>query len=120
VAIIDRGKIVALGSPATLRSRLGGDVVSVEIASANDHDGPSLDNLDKTVSQLSMVQRSVKDGTRLKIYVESNEAAVPKILEAAASAGIAVNSITYSRPGLDDVFLHYAGRAFSEGGQNGA
>jgi ABC-2 type transport system ATP-binding protein len=44
---------------------------------------------------------------------------VPKILEAAASAGIAVNSITYSRPGLDDVFLHYAGRAFSEGGQNG-
>jgi ABC-2 type transport system ATP-binding protein len=120
VAIIDRGKIVALGSPATLRSRLGGDVVSVEIESANDHDGPSLDNLDKTVSQLAMVQRSVKDGTRLKIYVESNEAAVPKILEAAASAGISVHSITYSRPGLDDVFLHYAGRAFSEGGQNGA
>ncbi len=120
VAIIDRGKIVALGSPATLRSRLGGDVVSVEIASANDHDGASLDSLDKTVSQLSIVQRSVKDGTRLKIYVESNEAAVPKILEAAASAGISVHSITYSRPGLDDVFLHYAGRAFSEGGRNGA
>ncbi|MGH7767205.1 MAG: ATP-binding cassette domain-containing protein [Candidatus Binatia bacterium] len=120
VAIIDRGKIVALGSPAALRSRLARDVVSVEIANANGQDGASLDNLERAVSQLSMVQKSVKDGLRLKVYVESNEAAVPKILEAAAAAGISVHSITYSRPGLDDVFLHYAGRAFSEGGTNGA
>jgi len=123
VAIIDRGKIVALGSPAALRSRLARDVVSVEIANANGQDGAALDdldNLERAVSRLSMVQKSVKDGTRLKIYVESNESAVPKILEAAASAGISVHSITYSRPGLDDVFLHYAGRAFSEGGANGA
>jgi ABC-2 type transport system ATP-binding protein len=120
VAIIDRGKIVALGSPAALRSRLARDVVSVEIANANGQDGASLDNLERAVSRLSMVQKSVKDGLRLKIYVESNEAAVPKILEAAAAAGISVHSITYSRPGLDDVFLHYAGRAFSEGGANGA
>ncbi len=119
VAIIDRGKIVAMGSPAALRSQLKRDVVSVEIASANEHHGESLESLEKAVSQLSMVQRSVKDGTRLKIYVESNDAALPKIIEAAASVGISVQSITYSRPGLDDVFLHYAGRAFSAGGESG-
>ncbi|HEY3302009.1 MAG TPA: ATP-binding cassette domain-containing protein [Candidatus Binatia bacterium] len=120
VAIIDRGKIVALDSPAALRSRLARDVVSVEIANANGQDGAALDDLERAVSRLSMVQKSMKDGTRLKIYVESNETAVPKILEAAAAAGISVQSITYSRPGLDDVFLHYAGRPFSEGGSNGA
>jgi ABC-2 type transport system ATP-binding protein len=119
VAIIDHGKIVALGSPAALRSRLQRDVVSVEIAGANDHHAESLESLERAVSRLPIVQRSVKDGARLKIYVESNEAALPKILEAAAAAGIAVNSITYSRPGMDEVFLHYAGRAFSEGA-NGA
>jgi ABC-2 type transport system ATP-binding protein len=115
VAIIDRGKIVALGSPAALKGRLNRDVVSVEIAGANDHHAASMESLEKAVSRLPIVQRSVKDGERLKIYVESNEAALPKILEVAATAGIAVNSITYSRPGMDEVFLHYAGRAFSEG-----
>jgi ABC-2 type transport system ATP-binding protein len=123
VAIIDRGKIVALDSPAALRSRLARDVVSVEIASPNCQDGAapdSLDNLERAVAHLSMVQRAVKDGARLKIYVESNETAVPKILQAAAAAGVSVQSITYSRPGLDDVFLHYAGHPFSEGGRNGA
>jgi len=120
VAIIDRGKIVALDSPAALRSRLARDVVSVEVANTNGQDGASIDALERAVSRLSMVQKSVKDGARLKVYVESNEAAVPKIIEAAASAGISIHSITYSRPGLDDVFLHYTGRAFSERGANGA
>lgn len=120
VAIIDRGKIVALDSPAALRSRLSRDVVSVEIASANGQGGAALEILERAVADLSMVQKAVQDGARLKIYVESNETAVPKILEAAASAGVSVQSITYSRPGLDDVFLHYAGRPFSAGAGNGA
>jgi ABC-2 type transport system ATP-binding protein len=119
VAILDHGKIVAAGSPAALRSRLQRDVVSVEIAGANDHHAESLESLERAVARLPIVQRSVKDGARLKIYVESNEAALPKILEAAAAAGISVHSITYSHPGMDEVFLHYAGRAFSEGA-NGA
>ncbi len=120
VAIIDCGKIVAQGAPAALRSRLGSDVVSVEIASANGHDDGSLESLARAVSELSIVRKSMPDGTRLKIYVESNETAVPKIFAAATAAGVSVQSITYSHPGLDDVFLHYAGRAFSTGGQNGA
>ena len=120
VAIIDRGKIVAQGAPAALKSRLNRDVVSVEPAGANDRNGESLDSLERAVSRLSIVKRSVKDGVRLKIYVESNEAALPKILEAATAAGVSVHAITYSRPGLDEVFLHYAGRDFSAGGPNGA
>ncbi len=120
VAIIDRGRIVAQGAPAALKSRLNRDVVSVEPAGAGDHNGESLDSLERAVARLSIVQRSVKDGARLKIYVESNESALPKILEAAAAAGVSVHAITYSRPGLDEVFLHYAGRDFSAGGPNGA
>ncbi|HEY2988295.1 MAG TPA: ATP-binding cassette domain-containing protein [Candidatus Binatia bacterium] len=120
VAIIDRGKIVALGAPAALRSELKRDVVSVEVANANGLDGRALESLERAVARLPIVRKSVQEGARLKIYVESNEAALPKILEVAAAAGIAVHSIMYSRPGLDDVFLHYAGRAFSQGGANGA
>ena len=118
VAIIDRGKIVAMGSPAVLRSELKRDIVSVEVASASDHDGASLESLKQAVSQLPMVQGSVQHGTRLKVYVENNEAALPQILQAAGSLGIPVQSITYSRPALDDVFLHHTGHAFAEEGPN--
>ena len=88
VAIIDRGRIVALGAPARLSSQLKRDIVSVEIASANEHHGEQLDSLERAVSKLPRVQRSVKDGARLKVYVESNEAALPQILEAAAALRI--------------------------------
>lgn len=115
VAIIDRGKIAVMGSPAALRSQLKRDVISVEIAGSNEHHGGRLEALEKAVCQLGMVQGTVKDGTHLKIYVESNEIALPQILQSAASLAIPIRTITYSRPGLDEVFLHYTGRAFAEG-----
>ncbi len=114
VAIIDRGKIAVMGTPAALRSQLKRDVISVEIASSNEHDSECLEALEKAVSQLGIVQGNIKDGIQLKIYVESNEMALPQILQSAATLAIPIHTITYSRPGLDEVFLHYTGHAFAE------
>jgi ABC-2 type transport system ATP-binding protein len=119
VAIIDRGKIVARGAPEELKGRLNRDVVSVEVAGANHHRDESFATLERAVTGLPIVRESLRDGSRLKIYVDGHEAALATIIEAASAAGVVVRSITYSRPGLDEVFLHYAGRSFSEGA-NGA
>ena len=118
VAIIDRGKIAVMGTPAALRSQLKRDVISVEIASSNEHDSECLEALEKAVSQLGIVQGTIKDGIQLKIYVESNEMALPQILQSAATLAIPIHTITYSRPGLDEVFLHYTGHAFAERGKD--
>lgn len=118
VAIIDRGRIATIGTPAALRSHLKRDVISIEIASSNEHHGARLEALEKVVSQLRIVKGTVKDGLQLKVYVESNEIALPQILQSASALAIPIHTITYSRPGLDEVFLHYTGHAFTEGKEN--
>lgn len=114
VAIIDRGRIAAMGAPATLRSQLKRDVISVEVSAAHEHPGDMLAALERAVSELRIVQGTVKDGTHLKIYVDSNEIALPQILQSAASLTVPIHAISYSRPGLDEVFLHYTGHSFAE------
>ena len=115
VAIIDRGRIATIGTPAALRSQLKRDVVSIEISSSNEGQRERLETLEKALSRLGIVKGSVKDGTQLKVYVESNETALPQILQAATALTIPIHSITQSRPGLDEVFLHYTGRPFANG-----
>jgi len=115
VAIIDRGRIAIVGNPAALRTQLKKDVISVEIAVSNEH---SLEALEKAVSQLGIVQGTAKNGTQLRVYVESNESALPQILKSAADLAVSIQTITYSRPGLDEVFLHYTGHSLAEGREN--
>lgn len=114
VSIIDHGKIAVSGAPAALRSQLKKDVISIEIAGSNESQREKLDALEKAVSQLAMVQGAIKDGAQLKIYVESNETALAQILQSTAALSIPIRTVTYSRPGLDEVFLRYTGRAFAE------
>lgn len=114
VAIIDHGRIVAAGAPGALRSQLKKDVISLQIAGAGTAQGEKLSALEKALSELAIVQGTAKDGNELKIYVEGHEAALPQILQSTASLSIPIRSITYSRPGLDEVFLHYTGRPFAE------
>ena len=46
--------------------------------------------------------------------------AIPGILSALEGRGIRVSSVTAHRPSLDDVYLHYTGRAFSHEDKEGA
>jgi ABC-2 type transport system ATP-binding protein len=52
--------------------------------------------------------------------VDSGASAVPAVLAALDSGGIPVASATVGRPSLDDVYLRYAGRAFSAANEEGA
>lgn len=115
VAIIDRGRIAVMGTPAALRSQLKRDLVSVEIAGSNEDHGTTLAALEKALSRLKIVKGTVKDGARLKVYVDSNEVALPQILQSAANLAIPLHAVTYSRPSLDEVFLHHTGHSFIEG-----
>ncbi|MBI2357529.1 MAG: ATP-binding cassette domain-containing protein [Deltaproteobacteria bacterium] len=118
VAIIDRGRIAALGTPAALRSNLKRDVISVEVSASHDHHAEKLAALERAVAGLDLVRETMKDGTQLKIYVEQNELALPQILSSAAALSVPIHAISYSRPGLDEVFLHYTGHSFAEGNEH--
>ena len=109
LAIIDKGKIAAIGTPASLRDQLERDVVTIQIDPAKAYGAEKLEALEQVMKQLSMVKETSRNGSQIRLYVQPNETALPPILEAARAAEVAMVSITQSRPGLDEVFLHHTG-----------
>jgi len=97
VAIIDHGRIVVLDSPRNLKSKLGGDMVRLRLTDAH------LENL----GRFSFVKRIEKTGDVVTLTVENVGKNLPEMLKALGGA-----EIVEVRPSsLNDVFLHYTGRA---------
>ena len=115
LAIVDRGTVVAQGSPEQLKSELRGDAIVVELAAEQSPDRVcgTLDRLNGSLRDLAL------DGRTLRARVDSGASAVPAVLAALDAGGIAVASATVARPSLDDVYLRYAGRAFSAANEEG-
>jgi ABC-2 type transport system ATP-binding protein len=116
LAIVSRGRVVVEGTAEELKGRLQGEAVVVELA-----DG-ALDDAAAVVRALEEVREVSAEGRLLRSRVADGARAVPTILAALDTRGIAVESVTMHRPSLDDVYLHYTGRDFSaedEAGRGG-
>jgi ABC-2 type transport system ATP-binding protein len=111
LAIIDGGRIRAMGSPAELKAGLGGDIVSLTIGAS---DANRIDALTAALRALPMVRAVTAKPTGLDIRVESSEKALPAVLEAANRASCRLELVDYHRPRLDDVFVAHTGHAIRE------
>jgi ABC-2 type transport system ATP-binding protein len=111
LAIIDRGKTVVEGTPDELKGQLQGDAIHVELGEFEMNG-----QLTAALNQLTGVREVTLDGSSFRARVDSGATAVPGVLAALESRGVPVASVTVSRPSLDDVYLRYAGRAYSESG----
>jgi len=102
VAIIDNGRIVALGSPSELKDSIGGDIIKIKCGDAN-----------KMVDILSSNGFSARivDG-EIMIKAKKAEKEIPRIFMLAKD--IEIKSIMYKKPSLEDVFIHYTGKAYRE------
>jgi ABC-2 type transport system ATP-binding protein len=109
IAIIDQGRIKALGSPAELKIGLGGDIVSLTI---REHD--RVEALGTAIKSLPSVRSVVTKPAGLDVRVDSPEKALPAILEAANRLMCRLEFIDYHRPRLDDVFIAHTGRSIKE------
>ncbi len=108
LAIVDRGRIVAEGTPDELKSELRGDTVQVELLDSTNGDASAAVQALPGVSELSV------DGKLLRARVDNGAAAVPSIVTALERDGLRVASATIARPSLDDVYLRHAGRSFQQ------
>lgn len=111
LAIIDGGRLKALGSPLELKAGLGGDSISVTVGP------PEPSRIEALAEALRAVPviRSVSprpDGVDLR--VDAPEKAVPAVLETATRLSCRVEFIEYHRPRLDDVFVAYTGHVFRD------
>ena len=111
IAIIDSGRIKALGSPTELKIGLGGDVVSLTV---REHD--RLESLAGAVKTLPAIRSVTMKPDGLDIRVDSPEKGLPAILEAANLLACQLEFIDYHRPRLDDVFIAHTGRSIKDDG----
>jgi ABC-2 type transport system ATP-binding protein len=109
LAIVDRGKVVASGSPEALKAQLQGDAVHVEL-----RNGTPDGDVRGALGQIDGVREVVVDGRTVHARVDDGATAVPVVLAELDHHAIPVASVTVARPSLDDVYLRYAGRSFAE------
>jgi ABC-2 type transport system ATP-binding protein len=109
LAIVDRGRVVAAGTPEALKSELRGDALVIELDGAGSRDVALA-----AVARVAGVRETSLDGSVLRARADEGARAVPAVLAALESAGLAVASATVARPSLDDVYMRHAGRSFGE------
>jgi ABC-2 type transport system ATP-binding protein len=109
LAIIDGGRIKALGSPTELKVALGGDIVSLTIKETD-----RIPGLEAALANQSTIKTVRVTGNGLDIRVESPEKALPAILETANRLGCGIEFIEYHRPRLDDVFIAHTGHRITD------
>jgi ABC-2 type transport system ATP-binding protein len=113
VAIVDRGRVVAEGSPAELKASLQGDAVHVELEGANVNG-----SVQAAVRGVPGLREVLVEGRALHARVDDGARAVPAVLAALDAHSVPVATVTVARPSLDDVYLRYAGRSFAEADKN--
>ena len=102
IAIIDKGKIVALGTPSQLKDSIGGDIVKIKCNDCRE--------MKKRLSKNGFDVIEIEN--EIVVKTKNAEKVIPKIFSLAN--GIEIESIMYKEPSLEDVFLHYTGKAYRE------
>jgi ABC-2 type transport system ATP-binding protein len=100
LALLDRGRIVARGSPAELRRSLGGDCLTIR--------GPEPESLAADISrQFGVSVRQL--GGELRIDAQTDHSQLGRVLDA---FGPRIEAVSLARPTLEDVFVERTGHRF--------
>ncbi len=112
VAIIDRGLIVAQGTPKSLKAEVGGDVVTLSFGIGPSANGRVADQAKSLLSGrdyiLGMAATS-GDSDQLSVTVRNGGEVVPDLMRYLGDNGIAISNLSVASPTLDDVFLKHTG-----------
>ena len=109
LAILSEGKLMAIGTPSELKAEIGGDIVALE---ARDPE-----SLAKRIRARFGVETAVV-GTTVRIEREAGHRFVTEVVENFPGE---IDSLTVSKPTLEDVFIHRTGHRFwTEEEQNNA
>jgi ABC-2 type transport system ATP-binding protein len=108
VAIIDSGKIIAIGSPNELKSQIpGNDIISLTFESLSE------DIIDR-IKALTFVHNVNIEDNNLRIYVDNGALNLPLLMDEIKSFGGKILSVTIHEQSLEDVFIHYTGKSIRE------
>src|SRR3954453_23969293 len=108
IAIMDRGEIVALDTPAALKAQVGADRVRIETSDDDAAIAALQDHFD--------LEATISEGA-VTFYVDSGAEFVPRLF---AELGVPITSASVSRPSLDDVFMSFTGKTIRDAEEDGS
>jgi ABC-2 type transport system ATP-binding protein len=108
IGLLDRGRLVALDTPAALKARVGGDVITLET------DGPAeATRLSGEVAGRFAAEagRVSATGSAVRLELPQAHTFVPRLVEAFPGR---FRAVTLGAPSLEDVFVDLTGRRFRD------
>jgi ABC-2 type transport system ATP-binding protein len=108
IAIVDHGELKALDTPTKLKL----DVPTNNVLEVNF--GPTPLDWSERLKALPAVESVTSDDSVFRISTSNAPATTMAVLDAAAAAGVPVHSLSVQSTTLDDVFVHYTGRALRD------
>jgi len=106
IGIIEKGKIIALGTPAELKSQVGGDTIRMKLKNDNRDISP--------LKNLNFIHKIELNDGYVVLNVEDSKRNIPEILKV-----VEVNYIEYASPTLNDVFIKLTGKTIKEQAEGG-
>jgi ABC-2 type transport system ATP-binding protein len=107
IAIMDQGKIVVLDTPEALKAQVGADRVRIQ----TDDDDAAI----AVLAEHFDLEATMSEGA-VTFFVPSGEEFVPRLF---AELGVAIRSVSVSRPTLDDVFMSHTGTTIRDAEESG-
>jgi ABC-2 type transport system ATP-binding protein len=102
VGIIDSGRIVAEGTPESLKAEVGNPHIQLLLEEG------SIAKAEEVCSRIGRLLPPV-DGRTVLVEVENGAAEIPRVVRALDEAGVEIGSLELVRPTLDDVFVAKTG-----------
>jgi ABC-2 type transport system ATP-binding protein len=115
VAIIDRGLVIANGTPSQLKDQVGGDRITLRIREFSPSE--EADQAKNLLQELPFVQEIIinnAQGNSLNLVVTPQNDALITIQQALNNVGLPIFGIAQSRPSLDDVYLAATGKTLMD------
>jgi ABC-2 type transport system ATP-binding protein len=108
VAIIDSGKIIAMGSPAELKANIpGNDIIRLSVGNLSSE-------LISAIERLPFVHKANAEDAYLRVDVDNGAKNLPVLIDEVRASGATILSATIHEQSLEDVFMHYTGKSIRE------
>ena len=115
LAIIDRGLVIAEGTPSQLKDRIGGDRVTLRIREfAPVEEAQKAKDMLQSLPFVEEVILNKAQGNSLNLIVQRGNNSLSKIEQSLAEIGLPTFSLAQSRPSLDDVYLAATGQTLMD------
>jgi ABC-2 type transport system ATP-binding protein len=107
--IIDQGKIVANGTPESLKREVGADSITMKLEEGGSS-GDAKERAKQVLGGIEGVSKIIDSEEGITVYAKNAGTIIANIVRALDSSNIHLSSVNFASPTLDDVFLQHTGR----------